>query len=166
VNWENNAFMNDLIVEKLTNKHLEEYLALLQKFHTKSTIKEYANFDYESCKKFLITCLDNPDIVILSCKQGNKIVGITGGLLFPLYFNHNYKVVQELWWWVEENQRGTNCGKLLYEALEQWAKDKQANGMFMIALEDNKVESMVKIYKRKGYVGTERTFIKELSNGN
>jgi GNAT superfamily N-acetyltransferase len=86
--------------------------------------------------------------------------------LFPLYFNHNYKVAQELWWWVEEEYRGSSCGKLMYDALENWAKEKKADSMFMIALEDTNVERMARLYKRKGFVGTERTFIKELKHGN
>jgi len=152
---------------KATEPDVETYLILLEKFHSKSTIKDYAKFDYTSCKSFLLNCLANPDIIVLCCKnEQNKITGIAAGLLFHLYFNHNYKVVQELWWWVEEESRGSFCGKLMYNALEQWATEKQAHGMFMIALEDENVNSMVKVYNRKGFVGTERTFIKELSNGN
>jgi RimJ/RimL family protein N-acetyltransferase len=154
------------MIKQLAAEDLEEYLLLLQKFHLKSTIHSYADFDYSSCKTFLLSCLENPDISVLCYKKDNKVVGIAGGLLFPLYFNHNYKVVQELWWWVEEEYRGSECATEMYKALEQWANDKQANGMFMIALEDSNVEKMVKVYKRKGFVGTERTFIKELNNGN
>jgi GNAT superfamily N-acetyltransferase len=147
---------------KVTIQDVEEYLVLLKKFHSKSTINNFADFNYDSCKTFLLACLENPDILILCCKNNNKIVGIAGGLLFPLYFNHNYKVVQELWWWVEEEYRGSCCGKIMYAELEKWAKEKQANGMFMIALEDQRIDGMVKLYRRKGFVGTERTFIKEL----
>jgi RimJ/RimL family protein N-acetyltransferase len=155
-----------IIVTKATTDDLEEYLKLSAKFHSQSTIKDYAPFSPENMKTFLINSLNNPDIAIFVCKENNKLIGITGGLLFPLYFNHNYKVVQELWWWLDPESRGSTAGNLMYNALENWAKEKQANAMFMIALEDNRVETMSKIYKRKGFVGTERTFIKELNNGN
>lgn len=159
--------MNEYLTLSVTTEDdIEEYLQLLEKFHSKSTVKDSVKFDYDSCKSFLLTCLSNPDIVVLNCKDNNKIIGITAGLLFPLYFNHNYFVVQELWWWLDEDYRGKGAGNILYNALEQWAKDKKANGMFMIALEDDNVEAITKIYKSKGYTGTERTFIKELNNGN
>jgi GNAT superfamily N-acetyltransferase len=162
------VFMNidNLKVSKFKLQDLKEYSRLAETFYQHSTIKDYSSFDLESFTVFLKNCLTNPDIVILACKDNNKIVGITGGLLFPLYFNHNYKVAQELWWWVEEEYRGSSCGKLMYDALENWAKEKQADSMFMIALEDTNVERMARLYKRKGFVGTERTFIKELKHGN
>jgi hypothetical protein len=158
--------MSNLIVSEFSVNDLNEYLDMLNTFHKNSTIKQQAKFDRQSCSDFLISCSANKDIVILSCKDNDKLIGITGGLLFPLYFNINYKVVQELWWWVEEDKRGSDCGKLLYNALESWAKHKQADAFFMIALEDSKVETMAKVYKRKGFKGMERTFIKELKNGN
>ena len=157
---------DNIYVTTALHNDIEEYLILLEKFHSKSTIKNNAAFDYDSCKLFLTTCLENSDIVLFVCKDSSKLIGVTAGLLFPLYFNHNYKVTQELWWWVEEEYRGSKAGNLMYNALENWAKEKEANAMFMIALEDQKVDAMVKVYKRKGFVGTERTFIKELSNGN
>ena len=158
--------MTNLIVSEFSIDDLDEYLDMLDTFHKNSTIKEQAPFDRQSCSDFLIGCSTNKDIVILSCKDNGKLIGITGGLLFPLYFNANYKVAQELWWWVEQDKRGSECGKLLYNALESWAKHKQANAFFMIALEDEKVDTMAKVYKRKGFKGMERTFIKELKNGN
>jgi len=158
--------MSNLSVSNFTLSDLDDYLKLMETFHKNSTIKNQVTFDKKSCISLLTNCITNPDTVILCCKDNNKLVGITGGLLFPLYFNQNYKVVQELWWWVEEHKRGSDCGKLLYNALEKWANEKKANAMFMIALEDEKVETMSKVYKRKGFTGIERTFIKELTNGN
>lgn len=153
---------NNIKICTVTSKDFLEYLNLAKKFHEHSPIKEFADFDVESCLLFLKNATENENIIFLACKDNDKIVGITGGLLFPLYFNHNYKVVQEICWWVEPEYRGSKCGSLMYEALENWAKEKQANGMFMIALEDENVETMSKLYTRKGFVGTERTFIKEL----
>jgi GNAT superfamily N-acetyltransferase len=155
-----------IIVNKATVNDIEDYIGMCAKFHSKSTIKDYAVFDVESMQAFLLNALSNPDIAVFVCKDDNKLIGITAGLVFPLYFNHNYKVAQELWWWLEPEARGSGAGDLMYKALESWAKEKEANAMFMIALEDEKVETMAKLYKRKGFVGTERTFIKELNNGN
>jgi GNAT superfamily N-acetyltransferase len=157
---------NNVKVTKALHSDIEEYLVISAKFHNNSTIKDYAKFDVESMYTFLLNALSNPDIVIFVCKDNNKLIGITAGLVFPLYFNHNYKVAQELWWWLEPEARGTGAGDLMYKALESWAKEKEANAVFMIALEDKKVETMAKLYKRKGFVGTERTFIKELNNGS
>ena len=158
--------MSNLIVSKFNKLDLDEYLDMSETFHKNSPIKQQAPFNRQNCADFLLSNADNKDIVLLSCKENDKLIGITGGLLFPLYFNLDYKVVQELWWWVEEDKRGSDCGKLLYNALESWAKHKQADAFFMIALEDSRVETMAKVYKRKGFKAMERTFIKELKNGN
>jgi len=40
---------------------------------------------------------------------------------------------------------------------------KQAAAMFMVALDNDRVETMVKLYGRLGYTPTERAFVKGLN---
>ena len=125
-------------------------------------MSEVSEFEEESFKQFLISSIDNPDIVIVLAELNNKIVGITGALVYPLYFSPSTKVSQELWWWLTPEARGSGAGKGMYDYIEKWAKNKQAKAVFMIALEDEKVNKMTKLYHRFGYKGLERTFIKEI----
>jgi hypothetical protein len=52
----------------------------------------------------------------------------------------------------------------MFKQIEQWAKDKNASALFMIALEDNRAKKMENLYIRAGFKPMERTFIKEVTS--
>jgi GNAT superfamily N-acetyltransferase len=69
-------------------------------------------------------------------------------------------MAQEMWWWLTPSARGTNAGKRMFEQIEAWATEHNVNATFMVALADNRVEKMTKLYERAGYEPMERTFVK------
>jgi GNAT superfamily N-acetyltransferase len=84
--------------------------------------------------------------------------------VYPLYFNPSALAVQELWWWLTPASRGSGAGGQMFKQIEQWAKDKNASALFMIALEDNRAKKMENLYVRAGFKPMERTFIKEVTS--
>jgi GNAT superfamily N-acetyltransferase len=80
--------------------------------------------------------------------------------MYPLYFNPAYEVVQELFWWLNPEARGNGAGKKLFQSVQNWAKDAGAAAVFMIALDDNRVDKMDRFYKRAGFHPMERTYMK------
>ena len=52
----------------------------------------------------------------------------------------------------------------MFKQLEQWAQEKGAKALFMIALEDDRAAKMEKVYARAGFKPLERTFIKEVTS--
>jgi GNAT superfamily N-acetyltransferase len=150
------------IVRQAAVDDLKQYNTLLSKFHANAPISTVIKFDPEGCYSFLLNSLDNSDVCLFVCENESKeIIGVTAAVAYPMYFNPNAFVAQELWWWIEPEHRGSGAGKLLYNSLESWAKDKNLNSLFMIALEDRNIDTMLKIYKQKGYTPLERIFIKE-----
>jgi GNAT superfamily N-acetyltransferase len=145
-----------------TEKDIPVYLEYLKLFHEQAPIKNYIKLDEEGLQSFLENNLSNPSVGIFLCEEENKIVGITGGIYYPMYFNPNAFVVQELWWWVHPDARGKGASKFLLNSLETWAKLKNAAAIFMIALEDKDVDTVSSIYRKNNYEGLERIFIKEL----
>ena len=59
-------------------------------------------------------------------------------------------------------ERGNHLHKMLELFLLEWAKEKNAKSLFMIALEDDRAEKMEKVYIRAGFTPLERTFVKEV----
>lgn len=125
-------------------------------------MKGVAEFDPVGIRAFLARLLENDDALVLVAELDGEIVGITACLLYPLYFSPGYSVVQELWWWLTPEARGNGIGKNLFGEIERWARGKNAKAIFMIALEDERAETMEKIYVQAGFRPLERTFIKEL----
>jgi hypothetical protein len=52
----------------------------------------------------------------------------------------------------------------MFKQIENWAKERNASALFMIALEDDRAAKMEKLYVRAGFKPMERTFIKEVTS--
>jgi GNAT superfamily N-acetyltransferase len=98
----------------------------------------------------------------LLAELSGEIVGITGGLVYPLYFSPSHKVSQELWWWLTPAARGSGAGNKMFKHLQSWSKERGAETIFMIALEDERAQKMEKVYCRAGFEPLERTFMKRI----
>ena len=151
-----------MIVRSATEADLDQYVILAKDFHTASPMDNISVFDVDGYSKFFLNALNNPDIGIWLAEIDSKIVGITGALVFPLYFSPTHLVAQELWWWLTPTARGSGAGAKMFKQIEQWAKEKNAKSLFMIALEDDRAEKMEKVYIRAGFTPLERTFVKEV----
>lgn len=149
-------------VRTATLDDLDAYVTLAADFHNASPMRGIAEFDPVGLRAFIASLLENTDALVLVAEIEGQIVGITGCLLYPLYFSPSFHVVQELWWWLTPQARGHGIGKKLYESIESWARNKNAKAVFMIALEDERSEIMQTIYRQAGFRPLERTFIKEL----
>jgi N-acetylglutamate synthase-like GNAT family acetyltransferase len=153
-----------MLVRKATEADLPEYIKLAQAFHTASPMHGSIGFDVPGYSQFYLSSLQNDSIGIWLAEIENNIVGICGALVYPLYFNPSALVVQELWWWLTPASRGSGAGGQMFKQIEQWAKDKNASALFMIALEDNRAKKMENLYIRAGFKPMERTFIKEVTS--
>ena len=152
-----------ITVREATEADLSEYLKLSADFHAASPMQRVCEFEPEGFKEFVLAAIDNPDICILLAELNGEIVGITGGIVYPLYFSPSHKVSQELWWWLTPAARGSGVGNKMFKHLQLWSKERGAKTIFMIALEDERAEKMEKVYCRAGFEPMERTFMKGIA---
>lgn len=155
-----NETQNTIIVRNAVEADLPIYLQLSADFHAASPMQRVCEFEPDGFKEFVLGAMDNPDICILAAELNGEIVGITGGIIYPLYFSPSHKVAQELWWWLTPAARGSGVGNKMFKHLQLWSKERGAKTIFMIALEDEKAEKMEKVYCRAGFEPMERTFMK------
>lgn len=149
-----------ITVRQATETDLDKYVELSSDFHAASPMQKVCQFDPDGFREFVLGAIDNPDICILLAELNGEIVGITGGIIYPLYFSPNHKVAQELWWWLTPAARGSGVGNKMFKHLQLWSKERGAKTIFMIALEDERAEKMEKVYCRAGFEPMERTFMK------
>jgi len=152
-----------ITVREATDADLSEYLKLSADFHAASPMQRVCEFEPEGFKEFVLAAIDNQDICILLAELNGEIVGITGGIVYPLYFSPSHKVSQELWWWLTPAARGSGVGNKMFKHLQLWSKERGAKTIFMIALEDERAEKMEKVYCRAGFEPMERTFMKGIA---
>jgi len=139
------------------------YMDLAEAFVATTPVSHIIPFDRTGTAAFIESALDNENIIVLVAEDDGKLIGITAAIAYPMYFNPAKLVVQELWWYIKPDERGGSASKLLFQEIEKWGMSKQAEAMFMVALDNDRVETMVKLYGRLGYTPTERTFVKELN---
>jgi GNAT superfamily N-acetyltransferase len=151
---------NTIVVREAVEADLPVYVQLSADFHAASPMQRVCEFEPEGFKEFVLSAIDNPDISILLAELNGEVVGITGGIIYPLYFSPSHKVSQELWWWLTPAARGSGVGNKMFKHLQLWSKERGAKTIFMIALEDERAEKMEKVYCRAGFEPMERTFMK------
>ena len=78
--------------------------------------------------------------------------GFIGGTIAPAYFNHDWKMAVELFWWAEGG------GLELLRAFESWAMENGANEVRMTSLAD--LPRADDLLCRKGYKPTEISYQK------
>lgn len=83
---------------------------------------------------------------------------MAAALVYPHFFNTDVKIAQELFWWVDEDRRGTGVAIRLLNGLEDWARGAGAKSLTMISMGGGVGE----IYKRRGYRPFEETYVREL----
>ena len=152
-----------ITVREATLGDLSQYTVLGYEFHKASPMHGVAEFDPEGYVNFLANAIENPDIGVWLADLDGEIVGITGAIIYPLYFSPANKVAQELWWWLTPKARGTGAGGQMFKRLKEWSAENGAAAVFMVALEDERAGKMEKLYRRAGFRPLERTFIKEVA---
>jgi GNAT superfamily N-acetyltransferase len=153
-----------VIVRKATEADLPKYLGLAQSFHAASPMHGLIDFDVAGYSEFYLSALQNDNVSVWLAEIDNEIVGGCGAIAYPLYFNPAALVVQELWWWTTPASRGSGTGSQMFKQIEDWAKEKKAVALFMLALEDSRAKKMENLYIRAGFKPMERTFVKEVTS--
>ena len=152
-----------VIVRPATIDDLAEYVRMGEAFIAASPIGSVVGESPEATSAFVTSALTNPTIGMWVAKLDGVAVGICSAIAYPLYFRPSHTIVQELWWWLTPEARGSGAGQLMFKEIERWAASKNATAVFMIALDDEKVDKVSKFYRRAGFRPMERTFVKGLS---
>ena len=118
-------------------------------------------FDAESAITTIRNLIASPSGVVLVADIG-PIVGMTGALIHPHYFNSSHITGQELFWWIDPPYRGSKIGLEMFHSLEEWARSSGANSFSMIALHAQNPEKIGRLYERNGYVPLENSYTKVL----
>ena len=123
----------------------------------------YSNLGYDETKVInaFTLALQSPAFIVLIAEEENKTVGLVAGFISSSFFNDSL-IAAELVWWVDREARHKGVGQALHTSFEEWAKNMNCKIVTMIALEDNTLELVDKMYNKLGYRPAERSYIKEI----
>lgn len=148
-------------IRRAVPSDIDRALVPIRRFFDASCYGDIVDFDETSFRATYSHLLAGDGVCIVAEKDG-AIVGVTGALAYPFYFNGRHKTGQELFWWVNPEERGSSIGSRMFKALEDWAREVGCQTFSMIALDALKPEAVARVYQRAGYRPSERSFIKEL----
>lgn len=147
------------MIRKATFADIPDIARLGAIFHAQAGWEEIP-YSQGDCEKSLHNLMANPAFICLVAET-DSIVGMASGVISPVYFNHSHVSGEELFWWVADDAPQMT-GIRLIEALENEARAKGCQTWQMKSLARLGGERMVKLYERRNYRASERTFIKEL----
>jgi GNAT superfamily N-acetyltransferase len=149
-----------MIVRTASPEDLAAISEMGERFHKEAGWLDIAGFNRIDCEASLRSMIEGAGVVLVAEDEG-RIVGIAGGIFFPLYFNHAHKSGQELFLYVEPGRRDGLGGKLL-AALENAAREAGCQSWIMIALDQVAPEATGRLYRRRGYRAAEHSWIRSL----
>ncbi len=130
-------------------------------FFNASDFSELTTYDRDSVRSTMTHLMDSG--VLLVGESEGIVVGMVGAMIYPFYFNNSHITGQELFWWVNEDQRKSGVGKKLLSGLEDKAKSMGVDSFSMVALEKMNPEIMDRVYKMSGYFSAEHTYYKRMA---
>lgn len=148
-----------LTIEPATSDDLSCITEMGHAFFKEAGWADVAEWEDVIASQALSNLLDNENFIFLIARQDGDVMGMAGGLIFPMWFNPKVLMSQEFFWYVKPHAR-TGIGLKLYNALEERFKERGVDVFSMIAV--SKLPSLEKFYIRKGFRQSEQTYIKRL----
>lgn len=94
-------------------------------------------------------------------EQKGKVVGAAGVLFYPCWHDTSKRDAQEIFWWINPENRGGRDAIRLIDQIEQDAMAAGINRLMLAHTAEN--EKVGFYYARRGYTKTETTYARRLS---
>lgn len=132
-------------------------------FSVESEFSSIVPFCEASFRATVESLVNNQNSIVLVLDENSKCLGMIAAVIYPHYTNCNYKIGQELFWYVLPEKRNSIQSIKLLKHAEQWAIDNNANAMIMVCLGNGMNDRLSSFYEGRGYKKAETSFIKRLS---
>lgn len=135
---------------------MHELLRMGELFFNASGYSDITTFDIETTKVILNELIKGGTLLT------DGKYSMLGFVVFPVFMNANTQISQELFWWVDESERGSGVGVEILKEAERISKEQGASVMAMLSLEDLNGEKVGKLYESLGYTRKEQTYMRSL----
>lgn len=141
-----------MTARRATLEDLDQIVRWGRDFHAYGPWADRVPYDENSIRSSITAMLEGEAAAIFVCEGG-----MCGGILFPMYFNHDHLVAQELFWW---SVPGSKSGTAVRAAWENWARDAGASSILMTCLADNREPGMRRLLRSQGFTPVEVSHFK------
>lgn len=143
----------------------DEICRMGQQFHALSCYAEIMPCDRDSMHavvEHLLREQPRGGVLLVAEREGSGLCGMIAALAYPCWYNRAARVAQELFWWVDEDCRGSRVGMRLFDALERWAHACGAATLTMASTANLNPEALAGLYMRRGYVPQDVLYTKRV----
>ncbi|MES2904551.1 MAG: GNAT family N-acetyltransferase [Pseudomonadota bacterium] len=149
------------MIRAATPADIETIVGMGREFHSAAGWGDIADYDDTTTALTLRNMIDSEAMVLLVAEQDGEVVGMAGGGMAPLYFNHAHRIGQEIFYWINPEARN-GIGKHLLDELENTARAAGCQSWIMVALDNVRPEVTGRLYRMRGYRPAERNWIRKL----
>lgn len=144
------------MIRRATPDDLPRIIEMGQRFIAETPYRDLiSEADPERVTDLVVKVATSPDGVILIADDDGNVTG----MIAMVVGEHPYsgeRTGSELVWWVEPEHRG--YGLRLLKAAEEWARDRGATRIHMVAPNDQ----IGALYARLGYTPAETTYMRSI----
>lgn len=121
---------------------------------------KYPLYDDPDFAAFTMGNIIENHFVLMACEEKSKTrVGFIAGLETKHFFNPNINVLSELFWWVDEEYRGSRAGLLL---LNEFIKHGEEKFQWIQFTLEHKSPVSDQTLVKKGFKLQEKSFLREI----
>lgn len=150
------------MIRPATPDDMSDIVRLAHSFFASASVGHHIDSDTVSIIATAEHLMNAGNSCLLLAEVDGDVIGMAGATVYPFHFNMNYTVGHELLWWVEAEHRGVGAGPKLFQAMEQWAKDKGATYMIMASQPNLDGNRTARFFERNGYTPIDQNFMRPL----
>lgn len=157
------AFFNlkrpEIKIRKATRDDLRRIVEMAGRFYPFTSYWTFSKIPFHPEQAAIVaeTMIDNG--VLHVAEVDGDVVGMIGLILIPFIFNPDFIHAGEIIWWVEPEWWQGGVGEMLLDSIEDPIRESGATHIQMIDLPNSNL-SAAKLYEKKGYKLTERSYTK------
>jgi len=152
------------MIRTASREDMPKLLEVGWKYYKFAPFEEHGlNYKPQDLERYIINMIGDPDNsgVLIAEKMG-CFAGTTGIVTVPWFMDHGQKQIFEMWWWVEEEYRGSGVAKEMMAAIERWAVFHGAACLKMASLPNEHQDRLDKFYMKRGFSPADHFFGKRL----
>lgn len=108
-----------MTIRDATVDDIPALLDMSRRFFEVSGYRSLTRYDPPSMERTVRCLLSDENGILLVAEPDHGIVGMAGGMIYPLYFSRSHITGQELFWWVDPGNRGCGLGP---NSWNEWSK--------------------------------------------
>lgn len=150
-----------MLIREAGPNDFDTMLGIAHKFFEFNAYRQHSSIDDKSMLETFWN-LHMGHVLLVVVTDDNKVVGMAGAMIGPVFWNSNHIQGLEMFWWVDVEYRKGGIGSQLRMELQAAAEAKGVKFWNMVALKESMHDQVCAQYERAGFTPVETVYMKVL----